>query len=122
MDKIDLAPFTFSFNCLHFLRPSLKMTGWKQVSLFYFFCLSSVNVCDALQDLESFLQFKKREKHPLVFHVLKIVQTVPNRAKCLMYKKLNINVTEWGKNTIKAKKECQSLLWNMVSWVMEYNC
>ena len=43
MDKIDVAPFTFSFNCLHFLRPSLKMTGQKQVSLFYFFYLSSVN-------------------------------------------------------------------------------
>ena len=59
--------------------------------------------CDALRDFVQFVQFKKREKHPWksvnfsklgglslkqhslmgVFHIFKIVQMVPNRAKCL---------------------------------------
>ena len=53
--------------------------------------------CDALRDLAPFAQFKKREKHPWrkvtfrkvagkhssmdVFHVFKIVPTLPNCAK-----------------------------------------
>ena len=53
-------------------------------------------ICDVLRDLVPFVQFKKREKHPWrsatfcnksntssisVFHMFKIVQMVPNRAK-----------------------------------------
>ena len=54
-------------------------------------------VCDALRDLVPFVQFKKHEKHEWrivkpatllkvrllhgFFHIFKIVQMVPNRAK-----------------------------------------
>ena len=58
--------------------------------------MNSVNVSDALCNLLPFVQFKKREKHPwrkvcnftigstppwIFFHVFKIAQVIPNRAK-----------------------------------------
>ena len=61
-----------SIDCFSSLSPSLEQGV----------------ICDVLRYLVPFLQFKKREKHPWrsvtfsmdVFHVFKIVHTIPNRA------------------------------------------
>ena len=59
----------------------------KQVgSLTRFFksqILQKSTICDVLHNLIAFVQFQKRGKHiwRTVFHVFKIVQMVPNRAK-----------------------------------------
>ena len=96
--------FSFSFRsassnfsvCLY----TTKKKDKKQKDIICFYRLD--NICDALHDLFSFVQFKKLEKHPwrsvtfslqlskeyhsfmVVFKVFKIVQMLPNCAKHLI--------------------------------------
>ena len=96
--------------CLSFALIHVECIAFRTESDLFTF-ISFMKLCDAihftkfdaLRGLVSFLQFKKREKHPWrsvtlikvnssmgVFHVFKILQMVPNRAK---YNKLSTTIS-----------------------------